>query len=130
MRPEYATVFRVGKGLRARGRYLGGPIFIGGSFRLSPFDFSTNLSKRRNHWSRQTGGGHLSVISRIVPALPLPPMSSKRKVPPDAPDTEVTKKTASSPTAEEKAPKTLNFDDDEAPAHPRGGSDPDALNGR
>ena len=57
-------------------------------------------------------------------------MSSKRKAPPDAPDTEVTKKTASSPTAEEKAPKTLNFDDDEAPAHPKWGSDPDALNGR
>ena len=57
-------------------------------------------------------------------------MSSKRKAQEQAPDTEKTKKTASSLPAEEKAPKTLNFDDDEAPAHPKWGSDPDALNGR
>ena len=57
-------------------------------------------------------------------------MSSKRKAQEQAPDTEKTKKTASSLPAEEKAPKTLNFDDDEAPAHPKWGSDPDALNGK
>ena len=47
-------------------------------------------------------------------------MSSKRKAPPEAPDTELAKKTASSPTAEDKAPKTLNFDDDQPPAHLKG----------
>ena len=59
-------------------------------------------------------------------------MSSKRKAPPEAPDTdtELAKKTASSPTAEDKAPKTLNFDDDQPPAHLKWGSDPDALNGK
>ena len=57
-------------------------------------------------------------------------MSSKRKAPEQAPDTEKTNKTASSPPAEEKVLKTLNFDDDEAPAHTKWGSDPDALNGK
>ena len=57
-------------------------------------------------------------------------MSSKRKAPAQAPDTEKTTKTASSQPAEEKEPKTLNFDDDEVTVYTKWGSDPDALNGK
>ena len=57
---------------------------------------------------------------------------SKRKAP-EAPDTDIAKKNAS-PAAAEKTEtrKELNFviDEDEAPAPPKWGSDPDALNGR
>ena len=57
-------------------------------------------------------------------------MSSKRKAPEQAPATEKTTKTASSQPAEEKEPKTLNFDDDEVTVYTKWGSDPDALNGK